>query len=378
MVVGSMGNEAVKIRQTGHLQQEPKRLPGLDYLRFGAAMMVVAYHYLYRGNLNAEYLTVSYGELSPWVSFAYFGVNLFFMISGFVILWSAENKGWIDFSIARFARLWPAYALAVSLTALATYIYSAPPFSVSLSQWLANLTFFSPAFGQPFMDGVYWTIVMELIFYFWIALAILTRLLPKHVELLSLAWMYLIAVNELWLQSEPLQLIGLTRYGPWFLIGVLSYRCWKQGADRYVLILLATAIALSFNAAMFEHIELVQRYDGEIRPQIPLLMNAVMIAAFALTVRYGHRVKASSFAIAIGGLTYPLYLVHQNIGYMLIETTAPDIGRWSALALTIGAMLALSWLMMVVWERPVAKQIKRLLTAVTRKLPNWKIFAQPA
>ena len=159
------------------------RLAGLDLLRLFAALLVVAYHFLYRGSLGSEYTNVQFGLNDTLLRYGYYGINLFFLISGFVILWTAESKPWHRFLVARFARLWPAFIACVTITAGAALLYSKAPFQVGLDQWLANLTFVAPAFGQPFMDGVYWTIVLELVFYGWVALALMIKVLPKYLFL---------------------------------------------------------------------------------------------------------------------------------------------------------------------------------------------------
>ena len=77
----------------------------LDLLRFAAAMTVTVYHFLYRGAQDGGYLDFSFGAAGVSVSLGYLGVNLFFMISGFVIIWSATGRDWYGFSVGRLARL---------------------------------------------------------------------------------------------------------------------------------------------------------------------------------------------------------------------------------------------------------------------------------
>ena len=70
---------------TGH------RVGELDLLRFLAALAVVLYHYTFRGFSNGDMSTMPYPLLVPVTKYGSLGVELFFMISGFVILMSASS-----------------------------------------------------------------------------------------------------------------------------------------------------------------------------------------------------------------------------------------------------------------------------------------------
>ena len=85
------------------------RLANLDLLRLLAAVMVVFYHYTYSGYATGSWNPVAYPELSPITQHFWGGVSLFFIISGFVIAYSAQNRSAFDFLTSRIARLYPAF-----------------------------------------------------------------------------------------------------------------------------------------------------------------------------------------------------------------------------------------------------------------------------
>jgi peptidoglycan/LPS O-acetylase OafA/YrhL len=136
----------------------------LDLLRFTAALTVAVYHFLYRGAQEGNYLEFSFAAAGISVSLGYLGVNLFFMISGFVIIWSATGRDWYGFSVGRLARLYPAHVVAMTITFLTMLWWAQPPYTTDVFEWLANLTMLAPMFGSDFMDGAYWSIVIEIIF----------------------------------------------------------------------------------------------------------------------------------------------------------------------------------------------------------------------
>ncbi|MEL7088997.1 MAG: acyltransferase family protein [Planctomycetota bacterium] len=86
------------------------RIQLLDYGRFGAAIAVVGYHWFFNGIHNGKIDSL---ELQPWavesVKYGYLGVEFFFMISGYVIFFSAKNRSAAQFATLRATRLYPAF-----------------------------------------------------------------------------------------------------------------------------------------------------------------------------------------------------------------------------------------------------------------------------
>lgn len=99
------------------------RLHEIDALRGVAAMAVALFHYTTR-------LTELYGARSGAdVSFGHghYGVNLFFVISGFVIFTTLEKMSRpMDFVVSRFSRLFPVYWAAIFLTLSITHALGLP------------------------------------------------------------------------------------------------------------------------------------------------------------------------------------------------------------------------------------------------------------
>src|SRR5690606_9451917 len=94
-----------------------ERLSELDLLRFLAALAVVLYHFTGFGGAGAwpEPAGDVFPEVAALTRFGYLGVDLFFVISGFVILMSAWGRGPGEFGISRLVRLMPAYWASVLL-----------------------------------------------------------------------------------------------------------------------------------------------------------------------------------------------------------------------------------------------------------------------
>jgi peptidoglycan/LPS O-acetylase OafA/YrhL len=146
------------------------RALGLDVLRGLAALIVLFQHFtsnyqLYYGHHGTLPFAVTCGER---------GVQLFFMISGFVIFMSLDRaRSVADFAFARVARLMPTYWLCIILTTVVVRLLSMPDgtHGQSLGYVLWNIPLLWPLSLNHYVDGVYWSLFCEALFY--IAMALL-------------------------------------------------------------------------------------------------------------------------------------------------------------------------------------------------------------
>ena len=150
----------------------PGRFSELDGLRGIAALAVVAYHFGYPAVQNypriaPEPYSIPLGEL---------GVQLFFIISGYVILLSAIKSGSaLKFGISRFARLYPTYWLALAVAAAVYFLYGNPGRDITVAQTLVNATMMQRFMLVDNVDQVYWTLAIELQFYLLMGLYLALR-----------------------------------------------------------------------------------------------------------------------------------------------------------------------------------------------------------
>ena len=86
-----------------------RRINEIDFLRFVAALSVVLFHYSFRGHAADDLSVMPYPVLETVARYGYLGVDLFFLISGFVILMTASSGSLKDFVISRAVRLYPAF-----------------------------------------------------------------------------------------------------------------------------------------------------------------------------------------------------------------------------------------------------------------------------
>ncbi|MFD1983557.1 acyltransferase family protein [Mesorhizobium newzealandense] len=330
----------------------------LDLLRLAAALAVVLFHYFFRGAAAEGILADGYPLAARFAIHGYLGVNLFFLISGFVIAWSAENRSWDQFAMARFVRLYPGFLLCMTITFAIIILSGTPLLPASFVQYAANLSMFAPAFGQPFMDGVYWSIVLELVFYGWVTLALFTGLFQRRKLELIFIWLAISAFNEFFLGSGAARLLFITEFGPFFAAGVLVHHLHAHGRSLPALLLLAAAFLISCGTLSVTQHWMLDHYGLAVSSANLVVANVVMHGALTGAVLLRHRVRSSALTLALGGLTYPLYLLHQNIGYLAINAAAPLVGKWLAAFGCIALMLVVSWAIFRCCERPAQRLLR--------------------
>ena len=152
-----------------------QRIAFLDGLRFVAIGLVMLFHYY--NSLPKQWNTISYHDAfskNVFVQNGYVGVQLFFIISGFVITLSLHNSNsFADFGVKRFSRLFPAMLVCSALTYIASYVGPSTYDSRAIN-FIPSLTFIDPLFFNlifrrndiQWMDGAYWTLFTEVRFYF--------------------------------------------------------------------------------------------------------------------------------------------------------------------------------------------------------------------
>lgn len=336
------------------------RIVTLDLLRVVACFAVLVFHFAARGyDIGAP----SYGEIRAYAAYGFMGVSLFFIISGFVIFTSMEKRSLGGFARARWLRIYPTFVICMTLTALLSVCLDPPSDVVTLRRWTTNLTMISPVFGESFVDGVYWSIIVEVIFYVLIAVLGAVGLIPEFTESVVAVWLVLAALNETLVHSRLASALLLTAYAPLFATGMLAA---LLVADRpslriYSLLALAGFLALLFSQHdvqwFSEHTTIIVTYPGLIACYVAIF------ALFALAILARRMIAASQMLIILGGLTYPTYLVHQHIGYLGLQRLSPLLGRWPALLIVTAGCVALAWLVYAHLE----PGLRRLLAWVGRR-----------
>jgi peptidoglycan/LPS O-acetylase OafA/YrhL len=368
-----------RMRTTAAPQSD--RIAILDGYRAVAISFVLFFHYtvqwapprdpsahLPSGAIFNGFLPFEYGR---------FGVHLFFVISGFVILMTLTRCRSIgDFVCRRFARLWPALVVAATLTTIFMFMIGPPDWIVSKHDYITSILLINPPIASKLLhqstikwvDGAYWSLWIEIRFYVLAAFVYLVA--RKNFIKVWLALQLAVFAITL-LHPEPkieklLSLVCFPSFLPYFTLGVCIYAIYAQG----VLQRLATT------GAVFAACVILYNQVGRDDAIICIIANLIIFALFLLFV-IDHpmiNIFKRRQVAALGQSSYSLYLIHQYIGVSMMRTCV-DLGMpyLLVLPLTIGLVVFGAFLLFFYVEIPAKSWIIRksqdLLASLERNLP---------
>jgi peptidoglycan/LPS O-acetylase OafA/YrhL len=341
------------------------RIDAIDGLRFLAAIAVLLFHFAFRAWNTTAPGVLGYPVLSGIAQYGYLGVDLFFMISGFVILMSAGHGVPRKFVRSRFLRLYPAYWACVALTFawLALKPDASPPATTTL---LANLTMLQSFLGYPSLDGSYWTLAVELQFYALILLVLWCRQLQR-IDLVLAAWLTLaIAADRVPALNAASGALALS-WCHYFVAGAISFRIRSAGLTPLRAALFGLALLQALRKGLW-YMQLKERLTGT--PYEPLVVLALIVLFFGIFAWFafgGGRARLAGLAYP-GALTYPIYLIHGAIGSdLLMLAVAGGLNRWLALIGTgVLTLLAADTILRRI-ERPLTGALRRLISPDARR-----------
>ncbi|TDD68434.1 acyltransferase [Actinomadura darangshiensis] len=338
------------------------RLRELDLLRFVAALLVVFHHYVGRiagwGVPNHHNMPV----LASITHFGNLGVDLFFLISGFVILMSAWGRGVGDFAVSRTVRIFPAYWVGVSLSILSFFAIGETPVASHnpLVAYLPNMTMLQTGIGVPNMENVYWTLWVELHFYALIAVLIWRGITYERCVAFMVGWL-LLGLFAQEADFSPLTAVLMPPWAPYFVAGMAFFLIHRFGPNLLLWLIAAGCWALA-----------VYYRQGTVNAELawPRVWDAVIAGGVTFTfllmaIVATHRFEAVSWRgfTFLGSLTYPLYLVHESIGRVLYELLRSHLGRWTLLGMSLIAAFGTAFLVHRLIEEPLQRWVKPKLKA---------------
>ncbi|MFJ7270290.1 acyltransferase family protein [Streptomyces sp. NPDC099050] len=353
------------------------RLYALDGLRLLAALAVLSFHWtafagvpeVWGGKVPSDFMP----DIARFTSYGWLGVQLFFIISGFVICMSCWGRKPGDFFVSRVIRLFPGYWAAVLLTAgvLLLVPHLGRPGArngLDLQTVLANFTMFVSPLGYHYVDGVYWTLWMELQFYLLFAIVVTMGLTYRRVVAFCGIW----AAAALLAPQTKIPLLesfAMPQESPFFIAGVAMFLMHRFGPN----LLLWGIVGFSWLVAMSRIGGMKHTYENATGHPLSWTVVAAIITLCYLViimVALGHldRIQWKWLTVA-GALTYPLYLIHQEAGWTLIHWLRTlGIGSGAALAIALAVALLTAWLIHRVVERPLSGLMKRGLNKSLRTM----------
>jgi peptidoglycan/LPS O-acetylase OafA/YrhL len=345
------------------------RLHEVDLLRFVAALMVVLLHYSYSYSKGQSEVSFAH-TLGPVTKYGYLGVNLFFMISGMVVFMTLWGRTASQFLISRISRLYPAYWVAVTLTAFTVVVVGVPGRdSVSLPHYLVNMTMFAAPVDVPYVEAVYWTLWSEWRFYALLFIFSLVGLTLKRTHVFMWGWLTVsVLLGALPLPGRVEHVLALVVqpiYSHYFIAGMALYLVYRFGWTRNLSLLLlcsyANAVYQGVEYAKHNATDVFQFNEVTIVALTTAMFLTMTLAATGALTRW-----SSPYFARLGELTYPLYLIHGTIGNALFNWLFPAVNPGILLVCITTSMCVLSWV--------ISRQVEARLQPIMRVYltESWK------
>lgn len=359
-------------------------LYSLQYLRGIAALLVVLYHA--RGELNNIYAQSNLGNIL--FNYGYIGVDLFFMISGFVIMLSTEKDSSVrSFIVKRFFRLYPVYFICLVSCAL---IFTKPiDINYLKALFFINLNFekSAPWFGYSVISTA-WTLTYEIIFYIIFSFAmsiswknrfyISTAIIIASVSILGILYNGEINLSGYSTLNDP--------SAPWvlklfaspmlleFVAGMVIYQIYNYAKIHSFKKISAPLLFISVFAFIFFYMSGYNGGHGLLNCGVYAFMLLLSLSIFETT----REIKLNKVLDWMGNVSYSLYLVHTIVitvllkKYLPVPFYNPKLG-FSNVLLIVGVSFAISHILFHIVEEPsrkVARHLAPRAAKVKRNIVN--------
>ncbi|MEI9917921.1 MAG: acyltransferase [Bacteroidota bacterium] len=350
-----------------NLANEP-RIQVLDGFRCIAVLAVIAYHYFYCFGVVVK---VDPGYPS-WYFFAfgYFGVQLFFMISGFVIYRSLEQSNGIkEFLGKRYIRLVPTLLLGSIITySLVSWFNTTGSLEIfgekSPADFLFSFTFIHPYVWDfilnrnnvGFVDGAYWSLWVEAIFYL-VASFIYFGSRREHFLRNWFGIVFILNILQVVMSSTSAYNrtfeFFYIREWTYFSVGILFYSLWmKRSPPIYIWVI----------ASMLVLLEIYRINSNGVRVLFPMVIGLWFV--FLRRPSWLSILTRRPIQI-IGLISYPLYVLHQSAGLVVTEKlrvlTNNSVPVPLLLTLVLVVFILLAYFVFTLFEKPLTKALKEKL-----------------
>ena len=332
------------------------RFEYIDALRVVGAASVISFHYFSNGISNGSVTSIGLTPFSEIAKYGYLGVQLFFVVSGYLILMSTNRSAW-EFAKGRVKRIYPLYWMAIILITAITYLPTLSKTQPDFLQILASITMFPTAFDQGWIDGAHWFMLIEIQFYLLIFVLLKLRA-GKHLPTIFPIWAIVILI---W------YVFDLNRFNIWYLYGPFSFICGgaiiysiKQSGWnllRVVGLIAAITGGLYSRLGSLDYLSEIRntQYSATVVTVIVLIIFGLLLLTLLPKVSNMH----IPGAVFLGAITYPLFLIHGRLGYMALERFATEQNKYFVYSLLIILAISIAYLMLQL-DRRIQKTISKI------------------
>jgi len=338
-----------------------KRKKDLDGIRAIAILCVVFYHFGYR-----------YGIIFKDISFSFFkygflGVQLFFILSGIVICGSAQRSINLKyFILKRIIRLYPVFWICclVLFPIMLFFKDLGIRYDISIYDFILNLSMIPAKLGVKYIDGAFWSLYHELYFYFFFS--VLYFLLKKifksshfdTVFTIVLLFIFIKLISVLFIFSHFPVSFTVNKHLSLFIIGACLYLLRTYGELKKS-VFFKNKFIIYFNLVILVFISTHDYSKLTDSTYYTIFVFIILISFFFIyKLKYLNLILSSSIFKKIALISYPWYLIHQNLGYIIIYKLKSVNSLFISISIAISITFSIAWLINKFLEKPITTHIK--------------------
>ena len=343
-----------------------RRSGALDVLRFLAVLTVFFSHYTDTYNYVYQIVPENFKYIPV---FKYGGISLmaFFMVSGYVVTMTSMKKNIKDFIVIRLCRLYPLFWISCIVAFILPRLVEGNTFIFysSFKTLLINMTMFPTLVGVQMINPVYHTLLIELIFYVFIAIFIQFKLWNRMLPVIGALTVYCIILG---LNTNNYHHFFI----PPFAAGILFYYL-KSNLENSLHVKLL--ILLNFISALMISPAFVKYLAATSAPvQIPDVwvvgtIITTIYLLFYLIITDKIKINSNKITIVLGEIAYPFYLFHiyfLALYWYLKDRMQADLLLFSILFFIV----ILSWVINNLIEKPLNQTCVRLFYGTLNLFKN--------
>jgi len=324
----------------------PSRLPSIEILRGLAASAVCFFHFICG---NKDFFP-DHSLIDRIGSFGFLGVEVFFVISGFIIPYALKRinytiKQYPRFILRRLLRLEPPYlasiVLVVGLNILASRMpgFQGGEVIPPLGQVLPHFLYLIPLSDYTWLSPVYWTLAVEFQYYLLMGVLFLVLNRSKNLGFVALS---LLLLASAFLITQG---ISFFRYTPFFVLGFTAYKFFVREI-HWVVYALLTAAALTSTVHLFG-------FSFAVAGALPVLVIQWWPSWQSPVLEF------------LGKISYSLYLIHVPVGGKIINLSARFVDdlwmRMVVVCLAFGICVGVAYIFYKLLELPALHWSQKII-----------------
>ena len=220
----------------------------------------------------------------------------------------------------------------------------------------------------PYIDGAYWSLFVEIKFYVIIFLILSNKFTKKQIDTFIVIWLAITFFETFPLFKIPnIYVANLIKnqlildYSAYFIAGFYFYKIHINDKKWFSLTMIIICYSISIYNAIERTIRLEKNYNIDFSSfNIAIIITLFYLIFFLIAHKKVEQLNLRKWE-RWGLLTYPLYLIHQNIGYYLLNILKP-LNKYISLIIVCFLMIFISFLIHKLFEVKIARNLKRVLT----------------